>query len=283
MRSRLTTAALVSGAVAGASYGALWIGGRHQRRLVSSLEDRLAGAATPAAAPPAEHPDLPAPVARYLRWALPDGTAPPLVRLWQAGSLRTDVQSPRWMPFTATHLVSAAAPGFVWNARVSVAPLLHVRVLDALVEGIGSGQVALLSAITAVRDAGTPEMNSGCLHRYLAEAAWYPTALRPGDRLAWTAIDGTRALATLHDRGTSVSLEFRFDESGPIAGIYTPARWGSFAGGYRQRPWEGHFRDYVRHQGVAVPTAADVGWYIDGAWQPVWQGRITGYQPVDGR
>lgn len=282
MRSRLTTAALVSGAIAGASVAALAIGRRHQRRLVSSLEERLARAATPSAPAPAADPDLPAPVARYLRWALPDGAARPLVRLRQQGSLRTDLQSPRWMPFSATHLVSASAPGFVWSARVRVAPLLHVRVIDSLVEGVGSGQVALLSAVAVAQDAGTPEMNSGSLHRYLAEAPWYPAALRPSDRLVWTAIDATRALATLHDRGTSVSLEFRFDESGAIAGIYTPGRWGSFAGGYRQRPWEGHFRDYVRHQGVAFPTAADVGWYLEGTWQPVWDGRITGYEPVDG-
>jgi uncharacterized protein DUF6920 len=50
--------------------------------------------------------------------------------------------------------------------------LLHVRVRDSLVEGRRSGQVSQLSAFTVSEDAETPEMNSGSLHRYLAEAVW---------------------------------------------------------------------------------------------------------------
>jgi hypothetical protein len=80
----------------------------------------------------------------------------------------------------------------VWNARVQVAPLVHVCVRDALIEGKGSGQVSLLSAFTMNAAADTPEMNSGSLHRYLAEAVWYPTALLPSSQLMWSALDATR-------------------------------------------------------------------------------------------
>jgi hypothetical protein len=67
-----------------------------------------------------------------------------------------------------------------------------------------------LSAFTVSQDGGTPEMNAGSLHRYLAEAVWYPTALLPGPNLNWTAIDSSKALATLTDHGIMVALEFRF-------------------------------------------------------------------------
>lgn len=268
----------VLAAVAAAAGTALWLAVRQQKRVAASFEQRLARSS--ALPPPTEllRRGAPAPVERYLRWALPEGAELTTVRLEQEGSLRTDVQSRRWMPFTAIHVVTASTPGFFWNARVAVAPLIHVRVFDTLVEGIGSGQVNVLSAIPASKDQGTPEMNSGSLHRYLAEAPWYPTALRPSDGLTWTAIDATRAVATLRDHGISVSLEFRFDESGAIAAIYTPGRWGRFANGYRQLPWEGHFRDYVRQQGIAIPTNADVGWYVDGTWQPVWRGHVRGFE-----
>jgi hypothetical protein len=79
-------------------------------------------------------------------------------------------------------------------------------------------------------------MKSGSLHRNLA--VWYPTALLPSSQLQWTHIDPTKALATLTNDHVSVSLEFRFADSGEVTGIYTPARWGTFAGGYRQVPWE---------------------------------------------
>jgi hypothetical protein len=261
---------------------AVWIGSRREQMAVSALIDQLirAGAAqrTTAPQPTQGLETLPAPVARYLRWALPAEKHIADVRIRQVGTLRTEAHSERWMPFVADHIVVPPANGFVWNARVTVAPLLHVRVRDALVDGRGSGQVSLLSAFTVGADADTPEMNSGSLHRYLAEAVWYPTALLPGSTLKWTEIDGSRALATLTDHGVSVSLEFRFAKSGEVTGIYTPARWGSFADGYRQAPWEGHFRDYRERDGIVVPTQGDVGWYVDGEWRAVWKGSITGFQ-----
>jgi len=221
---------------------------------------------------------LPAAVKRYLRWALPSQKLIREVRLKQVGTLRTDVRSERWMPFEAEHIVVPPATGFVWNARVGVAPLLHVGVRDAFIEGRGSGHVSLMSAFTVAEGTGTPEMNSGSLHRYLAEAVWYPTALLPNATLTWTAIHATKALATLTDHGVSVSLEFRFADTGEGTGIYTPARWGKFPEGYRQVPWEGHFRNDRNRDGVFVPMQGEVGWYVDEAWQTVWKATITPFE-----
>ena len=222
--------------------------------------------------------DLPPPVARYLRLALPLRKTLEQVRLGQVGTLRTDPTADRWMAFEADHLAVPPATGFLWNARIRVAPLLHVRVHDALIDGIGSGQVSLMSAFPVSAATGGLEMNSGSLHRYLAEAVWYPSALLPSSQLQWKPIDATRALATLTDNRVSVSLEFRFADNGEVTGIYTPARWGTFAGGYKQVPWEGHFRDYRERDGVMVPTYGEVGWFIEGAWRAVWKGSVTSYQ-----
>jgi hypothetical protein len=103
---------------------------------------------------------------------------------------------------------------------------------------------------------------------------WYPIALLPGPTLQWSPIDSTRALATLTDHGISVSLEFRFADTGEVTGIYTPGRWGTFGGGYEQRPWEGRFRNYERTNGFRLPTEGEVGWYVDDEWRAVWKGTI---------
>jgi hypothetical protein len=182
------------------------------------------------------------------------------------------------MRFEAEHTVVPPATGFVWNARVRVAPLVHIRVLDSLVEGKGTGQVSLLSAFAVSAAADTPEINSGSLHRYLAEAVWYPLALLPSPQLKWTALDSTRALATVTNHGVTVSLEFRFSETGEVRSIYTPGRWGAFAEGYRQVPWEGHFRDYREREGFLVPSEGDVGWYVGNKWHAVWRGSITAFK-----
>jgi hypothetical protein len=103
-------------------------------------------------------------------------------------------------------------------------------VTDRLMGSAGSGEVRLFG-IRLASDAGTPEMHAGALHRYLAEAVWFPGALWPSERLTWQPIDDARALAILTDASTSVSLEFRFDAAGDVASIFTPGRWGKHGRG----------------------------------------------------
>jgi hypothetical protein len=262
---------------------AAWLGSRRQHRDLYAQLDRLMKYAESAAADASIEnlESLPAPVARYLRWAVPGRRAVRFVRLHQVGTLRTGVDTDRWMAFEAEHVGVPRAVGFLWNARVKIGPLLHVRVRDAYLMGQGSGQVSLLSAFTVAAQAGTPQMNSGSLHRFLAEAVWYPTALFPSSKLRWNAIDAHSALATLTDHGISVSLEFRFAETGEVTGIYTPARWGTFGGGFEQHPWEGHFRNYQLRGGIFVPTEGDVAWQVDNQWHPVWRGTVTSFEAHD--
>lgn len=220
--------------------------------------------------------ELPPPVARYLNHVLAAGKQElRLARYRQVGTLRTDTQTERWMDFTASQVISPALSEFVWDAKVSVLPLLHLRIRDAFVGGRGTGQVALLSAVPVGKAGGTMEMNSGSLHRFLAEAVWYPTALLPSTSLSWEPIDDARALATLTHGDISVSLEFRFNRDNEVEAIYTPGRWGSFDGGYKLVAWEGHFHDYAKRDGVLVPARGEVGWYTDGEWRAVWRGSVV--------
>lgn len=221
---------------------------------------------------------LPAPVARYLLLALGERPPPPTtVEIHQSGHLRTDESADRWMKFRAVHLASPAACSFSWDARVRLAPLIHLRVMDSLIDGQGSGRIVLQSVLEIAGEGGTHEMNSGALHRYLAEAVWYPWALMPGNHLSWTAIDERRSLATLSCGAVSVSLEFRFDEDGTVAAIHTPARWGRFDSHFEQRPWEGHFSGYRRRDGILVPGSGEAGWYRDGQLRIVWQGTVDDF------
>lgn len=257
---------------------ALRIGTSLQSRdLARLIETQLASAAATDTAPIrlAELEGLPAPVSRYLRNALGDGQRPIRVaRLTQTGELRTDPASSRWVPFRAEQVITPPSRGFIWDAKVAILPLIHVRVRDAYFRGRGSGQVSLLSAVTVAADRGRPELNAAALHRYLAEAVWYPAALLPSAGVQWSPVDGRRALATLTDSGFTVSLEFRFNGADEVAGIHATGRWRRSAEGYELVPWEGHFSDYRRYQGMLVPTKGEVGWYSAGRLQIVWRGNI---------
>jgi hypothetical protein len=255
---------------------ALRIGRRRQRRALSAIENRLLESRVERPTPsPADLRALPPPVGRYLRCVMAPGRHIAAVRLRQRGTLRTDVRGDRWLPFEAEQLIVPGACGFVWNAQVALASLVHIGVRDALVAGEGSGEVSLQSAWTIRSQRGLAEVTSGSLHRYLAEGLWCPTVLWPSEVLQWTAIDDSRALATLTADGTAVSLEFRFTDSGEVSSIYTPGRWGAFGDGYHQVAWGGRLDDYQSLAGVRIPMRAQVGWYVDGVWAPVWRGQVV--------
>ncbi|MFN0122287.1 MAG: DUF6544 family protein [Blastocatellia bacterium] len=204
---------------------------------------------------------LPAPVARYFRFALTDGQ--PLIRrarVHQQGEFRLN---DKWIPFTATQHFAATPPGMIWDADMRMNPLLNVRVRDAYVAGQGSMQVKLLALIPVVNEQGGAELKAGALQRYLAEAVWLPTALLPSDHLQWSAIDEQRALATLTDSGLSVSLEFRFNDVGEIISFYTHGRY------YREddgsnvlQPWAGYLRAYEERSGMRIPLEGGVEWQL---------------------
>lgn len=136
----------------------------------------------------AELDHLPAPVARYFRFALRDGQ--PTIRaarFCQIGQLRTDDRSDRWSAFRADQVVTPKPPGFVWAARVRIGPLLHVRGRDAYVGGVGIGRVSLLSAFTLSQEQGGAELNAGELYRYFGRSGWVSNGLLPFRRRALDA------------------------------------------------------------------------------------------------
>lgn len=275
-----TSVLIATAALAAAAPLALLLARAREASKIQQALATLEDSATPAAAGPvdfASFADLPRPVERYFRHVLTDGQGMiKAATTRQSGMLRTGTAAERWLRFTAIQVVVPAAVGFVWNARVAGLPLAaHLRVVDSYIAGTGHGRVSLLSAFPVASDEGSPELNSGALHRYLAEAVWFPTALLPRCGVKWDPIDDHAALATLADRGTTVSLEFRFNEAGEVTGIYSTGRFGRFAGEYRKVPWEGRFRDYHECSGMRVPRYGEVGWHDDGALQLVWKGHLT--------
>ena len=64
---------------------------------------------------------------------------------------------------------------------------------DAYVAGEGILQASLFGLVTVAALRGTPAAAQGELLRFLAEAAWHPTALPPSQGVAWAAVDAASA------------------------------------------------------------------------------------------
>jgi len=218
---------------------------------------------------------LPAPVRQYFKMSLKDGQKYIRIASFsQTGKLKINPDSEKWSPFKANQIVSPDSKSFIWNAKIFFLSMLHVRVRDSLINGSGSGKVSLMSAFTIAEDSKHSKLNSGALHRFLAEAVWYPTALLPENGVRWSSIDKKRALATLSYSGITVSLEFKFNSKGEITGVYTPGRYGLFNGKYISTPWEGNFSSYADVDGMRIPLYGEVGWHLPKGFWLFWQGKI---------
>jgi len=217
---------------------------------------------------------LPPPVARYFAFALRDGQ--PLIRrarFTQEGSFA--MRPGTWSPFTAVeHFAIGSRPGFVWDARIRIAPLVVARVRDSYLDGEGTIFGKIDALIPVVDQHGTAEMASGGLLRYLAEAVWTPTALLPASGVRWEAIDASSARATLTSSTASVSMNVDFGSTGEITRI-AAQRYRVENGKAILTPWIGQFDGYARTAGMMVPLRAEVGWVLSSGWFPYWRGRTV--------
>jgi hypothetical protein len=216
---------------------------------------------------------LPAPAARYFSRVLTDGQPTiATARFEQAGDFRV---GQTWHPFSATQRFTVEPAGFVWDARIMMSAALPVLVRDAYVDGSGSMRGEILGVYPLVNQSNRPELDSGALQRFLAEAVWFPTALLPRRNLRWDPIDDHRARVTLTDRRTTVSLEFRFNDDGDVTEIFAPDRYAEDNGRYVPKPWIVRCSEYATHAGMRIPMRCEVAWVEAAGPEPYWRGRIT--------
>lgn len=253
-------------------------GAARWERATRSLLERLEasrGVAGVATFDPRELDGLPPPVRRYFEAALSPGQAMvSAVSVDHGGTFNLSENGERWAAFTSKQRVVTRKTGFVWDGRIAVAPGVAVRVHDAYVAGEGILHPALLGLVTLVNLRGTPEVARGELMRYLAEAAWYPTALLPSQGVSWEALDDRSARATLVDGAVRVSLTFHFGTESLIESVRAERRDRLLGGMAVPTPWEGRWTDYRRRDGMLVPHGGEVAWILPEGRKPYWRGSI---------
>lgn len=216
---------------------------------------------------------LPPPVKRYFEAVLEHGQ--PIitsVRFKQLGQFRQDLHKENWQPFHATQFATTNPPGFDWDARIRIAPGVDVWVRDAYALGVGSLRASVLGLVAVADIHDTPASARGELMRYLAEAAWYPTALLPSQGVQWVGIDDVSARATLTDKSTTVMLEFRFGKDGLIEEVWAASRPRTAS---ESAPWLCRFSGCEQRAGMRVPVHGEVEWQLPSGSLPYFRGRMT--------
>lgn len=203
---------------------------------------------------------------------------PPIVKLWltrsgvlhktfngtvhlqQQGKMRTSNKS-QWMPVKAAQWFSTSIPGFLWFADVKIFPWLHLAGKDSYINGRGHMLINLLSVIPVVNAKG-PEINQGCLVRYLAEMVWFPYAA-VSSHIEWSEVDALTARATITYGGVSASALFRFNEEGDFTSLKAK-RYYSEKGRSTLEDWlvETEPGAYRTFEGIRVPNSLQVTWQL---------------------
>ena len=233
-------------------------------------------AATPAVVDFGELEGLPAPVQRYFRAVLRDGQRIVAgVRVRHAGTFDMGAGSAQWKPFTSDQRVVTRRPGFDWDARIRLAPGLAVHVHDAYVGGEGLLRAGILGLLTIVDLRGTRELAEGELMRFMAEAAWYPTALLPSQGVRWEAVADDAARATLADGDVALTLLFSFDADGLVKTIRAEARGRTVGDAVVPTPWECRLANWQEGDGMRIPLDGEVAWLLPEGEKSYWRGRIV--------
>ena len=220
--------------------------------------------------------DLPLPVQRYFHIALKPGQAMiSAASLRQAGTINLSSSAERWRPFAAEQRIVVHRPGFDWDARIRAFPGATVRVHDAYVAGEGLLAASLWGLVPLAEAHGTPEAAQAELIRFLAEAAWYPTALLPGQGVRWEAVDATSAKATLRDGATEATLLITFDAAGLIESARAEARAATVGKTVVMTPWEGRWANYQARDGMQIPIDGEAAWLTPQGRRPYWRGSVT--------
>jgi len=176
----------------------------------------------------------------------------------------------QWGQFQKT-----TSAGFIWSAKIKLVPGVSVYVHDAYIAGNGLLHASLFGLIPLVNQQGVYEMAHGELIRFLAETAWYPTALLPSQGVIWEEISNFSAKATIVDGKVEATLLFSFNENGLIDSVRSEARERTVHGEIVLTPWEGRWKNYQRCHGVLIPMEGEVAWILPEGRKPYWRGRVT--------
>ncbi len=200
---------------------------------------------------------LPVAIQRYLVYAqILNKPIPTYIHMTQSGNFRKK-QGANWMSFRATQYFTIDPPGFLWHAKMKMAPFITLTVRDKFLGGKGGMQAKILSAIKVV-DEETPVIDQGALVRYLGEMVWFPYSfLSP--YITWKSFDNDAAQATLTVGELKVSGTFYINDVGAIT-HFEADRMRSEDGKATSELYVNKYSAYHVMGGCRIPTEGEAGW-----------------------
>lgn len=247
------------------------------RRVDGRIRQRFEAAITASPrsdASPSATAELPEPVRRYLA-LVDDGLAKPeRVTLSFRGKFSLREDPPAWRPLRSAQQAGILTPALLWEGEIGFLPGFPFRVHDAYLDGRGRLHATLGGLLDVARMEAGEALAEAELLRWLAEAVWYPQALRPRAGLQWQAIDAQSARVEVSVGGLRAALNMSFDDEGLVRRIHCADRPRLQGTQMARQPWEARLGDYRRIDGVLVPGSGEVGWWLSGRYCPYWRAAL---------
>lgn len=217
---------------------------------------------------------LPAPVRRYLQFAVPD-PAPDyrVVSLTAEGDFRRPLTE-RFAPTQASQTIAVRTPALVFAATTPILPGVGARAYDFFADGRMEMRAKIASTLTVVDETATDELNRASLRRWLLESPLYPMALLPGGPVRWEAIDDLHARAIVSAFGLEAALVATFRPDGSLAG-FDAEQDGDLTTPYHGSGEQVTRDDYRPVAGMMIPHAFMIARRASGKSYPFWKGHIT--------
>ena len=208
---------------------------------------------------------VPAPVARYLQTAYPDGV-PEVATAAMEGSGRFRERPLPWLPFANTIWLRPGTDR-VSDMFIRLGPITVMKVLDAYVDGRG------ITRFLNKADIG-PRVDQGAMHAMLCEALMFPSCWSRMPGLVWEPVDANVARLRVPFGGGIEVATVGFD---PVTGLPAVFETLRFKGkdGPKVR-WRLAMLDWRRFGAVTAPGRILVRWADEpGPWLKVRFRRVS--------
>lgn len=249
-------------------------------RLMIVLTATAIGSAAAAQSTPQDRTQLPEPLQRYLRFAMPQPEPIKGMRMSLSGRVILPGKTES-MPVTGTQYVSAEKPEFDWQVKADVNFLISAHIRDHYVEGKGSILSKANGIITLIDDADIPELNATQLARWSGLAVMAPPAMLLDRHFVWRQTGPDTVEATVEDGQVRIKHRFTFDRQGRMVRSESSDRWERYDGQYKQTGSIMTRSEYVDVAGYRVPRRFSVTRIEpDGSKTEFWVGQFEEIEPV---
>jgi len=217
---------------------------------------------------------LPAPVQRYFDFVFTNGvTTANIVRVSAEGQFRRP-QTEDFNLTTAEQVIAIGEPALMFSATTPIVPGIWARAYDFFAEGEMEMKAKVMSVLTVVDEAETPELNVISLRRWLLESALFPQALLPGGPVRWEPINENSARAIVEADGLRATMIAHFDEDGRMA-FMAAEEDGDLSTSYHGSGEHVTRSDYREVDGVMVPHRFVISRASGGEIYPFFDAALT--------